>query len=160
MAGCCREPRPDCAPFGRSLERADPEAATLLGRALTSPDPDVRAWAVAALGPLEPPVRKPDLFAALEDRSASAVREAADALLRGAVDRSRELGPKYSTLLQACTDGAREKREAVAEIGPLALPVFFRVAQCEAHDVAWRPRSCAGGCCPRGSRRSAGPPSA
>ena len=119
------------------LERSGPEGVVLLRRAFTSPDVRIRACAVAALGRRAPGVHKPDLLAALEDGSPHVLREAADALLREAVDCSRELGPSYSSLLQAYADGARAKWEAVAQIGPLALPALFRLAKSDLYDVSW-----------------------
>jgi hypothetical protein len=103
-----------------------------LRRALTSPDSDVRTWAVAALGRLDPPLpQKTDLLVALADRSATVVREAADALLRARVDCSHELGPRYRELIQAHADAVRQHWDAVARVGPAALPVLFRAAESE-----------------------------
>lgn len=119
------------------LDRAGREGVALLRRALTSPDANIRAGAVAALGRRAAAAHKPDLLAALADRSPLVLREAADALLRDAVDCSRELGPRYASLLQAYADGAREKWEAVTPLGPLALPVLFQLAKGDLYDVTW-----------------------
>jgi hypothetical protein len=119
------------------LERSCPEGVTLLRRAFTSPDANIRAGVAAALGRGAPAAQKADLLAALKDRSPIVVREAADALLRGAVDCSRELGTRYASLLQAYADGTREQWEIVAQLGPHALPVLFHLAKCDLHDVAW-----------------------
>jgi hypothetical protein len=119
------------------IERAGREEVALLRHAFTSPDANIRAGVVAALGRRAPGAHKPDLLAALADRSPLVLREAADALLRGAVDCSRELGPRYAGLLQAYVDGAREKWEAVTQLGPLALPVLFQLAKCDLYDVTW-----------------------
>jgi hypothetical protein len=120
-----------------ALGRSDPWAAAPLRRALTSPAAHVRTWAVAALGRVAPATHKAELLVALDDRSALIVREAANALLQGAVDCSHELGPRHAALLQAYVDGAQEDWEAVERIGALALPVLFRLAKGERHDVAW-----------------------
>ena len=120
-----------------ALERAGREEVALLRRAFASPDANIRAGAVAALGQRVPGAHKPDLLAALTDRSPLVLREAADALLRGAVDCSRELGPRYASLLQAYADGASEKWETVRQLGPLALPVLFQLAKCDLYDVMW-----------------------
>ena len=114
-----------------------PEAPALLRHALTSPDARIRTWAVAALGEAEPGAFKADLLAALGDRSAWVVQAAAAALLRGEVNCGREMGPGYRTLLRAYVNGANQNWEAVARVGPPALPVLFRLAQNELHDVQW-----------------------
>ena len=113
-----------------------PEATASLRRAFASPDSHVRTWAVVALGQVEPAASRVDLLAALGDGSAWVVREAAAALLRGHVDCGRELGSGYRALLQAYVDGARENWEAVARVGPAAIPVLFRLAENELHDVS------------------------
>jgi hypothetical protein len=106
-----------------------------LRRALTSPDPDVRTWAIAALGRAGGLAVKPDLLAALQDRWPPVVRQASEALLRADVDCTRELGPRYRELLEAEVDIARQDWRAVATQGPLVLPALFRAARSDDHDV-------------------------
>jgi hypothetical protein len=107
-----------------------------LRRAMQSKDADVRTWAATALGGVVPAAAaKADLLAALEDRFASVVREAADALLRAGLDCSRELGPRYRERLQIEADIARQDWDAVAKAGPAALPALFRAAAGDYHDV-------------------------
>ena len=113
------------------------QAVAPLRRAATSPDAPVRAWAVAALGRLDPAAHKPALLAALADPSPIVVREAADALLRGDVDCRWELGARSRDLIEAYADGARENWEAVARVGPPALPALFHLARSNLHDVQW-----------------------
>ena len=113
------------------------EVVVPLRRALASPDADVRMWAAVALGRVVPvEASKADLLAALQDRSPQVVREAADALLRESVDCSRELGARYRDLLQAHADIVRHNWDAVAEIGPAALPALFKAGECEVQDVS------------------------
>lgn len=108
-----------------------------LRRALASPDADVRMWAAVALGRVVPiEASKADLLAALQDRSPQVVREAADALLRESVDCGRELGARYREVLQAHADIVRHNWDAVAKIGPAALPALFKAGDSEVHDVS------------------------
>jgi hypothetical protein len=120
--------------LGRS---GDPGASTTLRPALASADGTARAWAVGALGQLDPIGSKADLLRALGDRWPAVVREAAAALLRGDVDCSRELGSGYPQLLQAYVDGVSENWDAVREVGPPVLPVLIRLAKTEVLDVQW-----------------------
>jgi hypothetical protein len=117
-----------------------PEAAAPLRRALTSPASRVRAWAIAALAQVDPLAFKVDMLAALDDRSAWVVHEAASALLAGDVDCGHELGTGYRAILQAYVDGVRGNWDAVVRLGPAALPVLFRLAKNELHDVNWGAR--------------------
>src|SRR2546423_9488078 len=108
------------AGLGRS-DRA--EAVTLLRRALMSPDPDVRTWAVAVLGRVRAAETvKPELLAALEDPEPAVVREAADALLRRGLDCGRELGARYRDQLSVYAALTRYDWDAVERVGPVALP--------------------------------------
>jgi hypothetical protein len=106
-----------------------------LRRALASPDPEVRTWAITALGRVGPADAKVELLAALQDRWPAVWREAAQALLQGGVDCSRELGSQYRDLLQAYIDIDRQNWEAVARLGPAVLPALFKAAKCDIHDL-------------------------
>jgi hypothetical protein len=113
------------------------DAAAPIRRALASPASELRACAIAALGEIDPVAFKADLLAALDDRSIWVLEEAAAALLRGHVDCSRELGSEYRAVLRVYLDGLRENWEAIVRLGPVALPVLFRLANGELHDVEW-----------------------
>jgi hypothetical protein len=116
------------------------EAATMLRRALPTPDRGAREWIIAALGALDPIGSKADLIRALGDGWPGVVREAAAALLRAEVDCRRELGPGYRILLQAYVDGASQNWDAVTRVGPSALPVLFQLGRAEHFDVSWGAR--------------------
>jgi HEAT repeat protein/ADP-heptose:LPS heptosyltransferase len=119
--------------LGRCGSAATVEA---LSRSLASPDAGVRTWAVIALGRVRPAVGKAHLITSLRDRSPAVVREAADALLREEVDCGRELGPRYREVLQAHAEIVRLKWDAVAAIGPPAIPALFHAAGSEVFDVS------------------------
>jgi hypothetical protein len=112
-----------------------PEAVALLRRVLASPDPDVREWAVAALGRCETASVKAALLAALDDPAPGVVREAADALLRSSVDCARELGSRYREQLQLHADLARGRWDTVRAAGSAALPALFRGAKSDHRDT-------------------------
>src|SRR5206468_857155 len=69
------------------------------------------------------------LLAALDDSAPTVLREAASALLRSGADCGRELGPRYRDCLQAHVDIVDGNWDAVARLGPVALPVLFRIAR-------------------------------
>ena len=123
------------------LERSrESDAVPMLRRALASPDAAIRAWAIAALGQLDPIGQKAELIRRLEDPWPAVVRESATALLRGDVDCGRELGAGYRTLLQAYVDGASENWDAVTRLGTRALPVLMRLVKTKHFDVHWGAR--------------------
>ena len=113
----------------------DARDAGALRRALASPDPEVRTWAITALGRIAPSDAKAELLAALQDRWPAVAREAAQALLRVGVDCSRELGSHYRDLLQAYVDIDGQNWGAVARLGPIVLPALFKAAQSDVYDV-------------------------
>jgi HEAT repeat protein len=105
-------------------------------RAAGSPDPEVRRWALAALAETgSPAAHKDALLGALDDPEPAVVRAAAEALLRPGIDCARELGPGSRALLQAHVDAVRQDWEAVARIGPAALPALFRASRSDAKGV-------------------------
>ncbi|HXJ77995.1 MAG TPA: HEAT repeat domain-containing protein [Candidatus Methylomirabilis sp.] len=96
--------------------------------ALRSSDSAVRTWAIGALGTRASPASRFTLLAALEDSSPTVMRAAAHALLRGGVDCSRELGPRYREYLQAHIDIVNGEWDSVIRVGLIALPLLFRAA--------------------------------
>ena len=114
----------------------DTRDVVTLRRVLISPDPEVRTWAITALGRIAPSGAKVELLAALQDWWPAVTREAAQALLRGAVDCSRELGSQYRDLLQAYLDIDKQNWEAVERLGPVVLPALFKAADSHIHDVS------------------------
>jgi hypothetical protein len=119
------------------LGNLDPSvAAGPLRQALTSPDPDVRAWAIMALGRLMPAAaHKPDLVAGLNDVCSRVVVGAAQALMGGEVDCAHELGPRYREMLQAHIDIGRQNWEAVSSVGPRVLPALMLATRSDAPAV-------------------------
>ena len=113
----------------------DARDATPLRLALRSADPEVRTWAVSALGRVAPLEAKPQLLAALKDRWPAVWREAAQALMN--IDCSRELGLRYRELLQAYVDIEKQKWNEVAGLGPMVLPALFNAAECDIHDLKY-----------------------
>jgi hypothetical protein len=109
--------------------------ATAFRLSLTSDDPEVRTWAVAALGRVAAKDAKAELLAALKDRWAGVFSEAAQALIRENVDCTRELGARYRELLQGYVDIAKQNWDEVARLGPMVLPALFNAAECDIHDV-------------------------
>ena len=110
----------------------------LLSQAMTSLDPQVRTWAAAALRRFESPAAvKKDLIAALKDRWPTVLKEAAEALLESGIDCSYELGAGYKQILQAHKDIAAQNWEAVARMGPAALPALFQASQSEVYDISY-----------------------
>ena len=120
--------------------RGDAEALALLQRAITSPDPDVRTWAMVALG-RSASATKSILLAALEDPWPVVVREAVEALLREQVDCSRELGPKWRQHLQAHLNVVQGNWDSVEQLGPAALPALFAAGKSEGYDTRHGARS-------------------
>ena len=116
----------------------DPRAVPLLFQAAASDDWDVRAAAVAALGRLRPldPLKQ-YLLAALGDPEPLVSLKAAEALLAAGVDCRRELGPRDSDVLGAYRDIARQRWQAVLDLGPVALPAIA-VAMRSDNDVIRR----------------------
>jgi hypothetical protein len=110
----------------------EPAAVTLLRRAMASADWEIRAAAVAALGRVRPLARvKTLLVAALQDRERTVRLRAAEALLHGEVDCSRELGARYQEHLQAYCEIARQHWAAVVKLGSAALPALAIAAEDE-----------------------------
>ena len=112
----------------------DSRDATAIRQASRSLDPEVRTWAIGALGRIVPLRRKAELLAALQDRWPGVPREAALALTAAGVDCTRELGAHYRALLQAYVDIDKQNWEAVARLGPAVLPAI-QAAESEVHDV-------------------------
>ena len=106
-----------------------PEAMAPLRLALASRDSAVRTWAIAAVASRASAASQSVLLAALDDSAPTVVREAASALLRSGADCRRELGPRYREYLQAHIDIVDGNWDAIRRIGPVALPVLFRIAR-------------------------------
>ena len=107
-------------------------AVPILVRALASRDHDVRAAAVAALGRLLPAeAPRGYVLAALGDREPLVRRAAAEALLAGGADCTRELGPRSREQLLAHRAIARQDWKAVQRLGATALPALFVAADGE-----------------------------
>ncbi len=118
--------------LGRGGDARDLAPIRLASKSL---DPEVRTWAIAALGRILPFDAKAELLAALQDRWPRVSREAAQALVAAGVDCRRELGSRYRDLLQAYVDIDKQDWEAVARLGPLVLPALFKAAESDVHDV-------------------------
>jgi len=104
----------------------------LLLRAMASEDWGVRVSAVGALGWVKPLEKvKAHLLAALKDKEQEVRREAAEALLSGGVDCSRELGTRYLEHILAHREIARHNWSAVARLGMAALPALALAAEDE-----------------------------
>ena len=112
------------------LARIAPDRAVpILVQALASPDHDLRSAAVARLGhflPADPPRRL--VVGALRDLEPLVRRTAAEALLRGGIDCSAELGPGFRSQLVAHREIARQDWPAVRRLGTAALPALFVAA--------------------------------
>jgi hypothetical protein len=117
-----------------ALDGLGPDATELLRRALRSPDPDVRAAAVVALGRLRPlDDLKADLIAALDDRQPAVACAAAEALLAAGIDCRQELGAHDRDHLLTYVDIAKQRWSAVQGRGVIALPALLRAT--ESHDA-------------------------
>ena len=117
-------------------------AAVLLRRAVATPDYELRAAIVAAIGRVRPiGIVKADLLAALEDPEPMVQREAADALLAGGADCVRELGSRYRQHLRAYSQIAQQNWDGVRRLGSAALPALFRATQSHNHVTCCEARS-------------------
>lgn len=123
-------------------EAGGARAAVLLRRAVATPDYELRAVTIAAVGRIRPlGAVKSDLLAALGDREPLVQREAADALLAGGADCSRELGARYRQQLRAYSEIARQNWGVVWRLGPAALPALFRATESHHHVTRREARS-------------------
>ena len=108
---------------------ASNRAVPILVRALASPDHEVRGAAIAGLGHFLPadPTRG-YVVDALRDLEPLVRRAAAEALLRGGIDCSAELGPGFRSQLVAHREIARQDWPAVRRLGAAAVPALFVAA--------------------------------
>ncbi len=111
---------------------ADPDTIRLLRRVWQSEDFELRAAAAAALGRLRPLSDvTSDLLTALRDRDAGVRRAAAEALLDGQVDLTRELGRHYRDQLEAHRAIAAQAWKEVHRRGLAVVPALIAAAEGE-----------------------------